>query len=73
MVFDNQKLKNAIPGLHMEVRMEEGIRRTVNHVLSHPECQREDLKFDQWCDQVIQALEKAKKEVYSQMEEKERG
>ena len=68
VVFDNKKLKNAVPGLCMNVRMEQGIRNTVEYVLSHPECQVEDPEFDAWCDKLIAVLEKAKEEmkVYEQ-------
>lgn len=61
VVFDNTKLKNAVPGLAMNIRFEEGIGRTLDYVLSHPECQIEDPEFDAWCDKVIDALEGAKK------------
>lgn len=61
VVFDNTKLKNAVPGLAMNIRFEEGIGRTLDYVLSHPECQIEDPEFDVWCDKVIDALEGAKK------------
>ena len=30
---------------------------------SHPECRVEDPEFDEWCDRVITALEKAKQEI----------
>lgn len=63
VVFDNKKLKNAVPGLCMNVRMEQGIRNTVDYVLSHPECQVEDPEFDAWCDKLIAVLEKAKEEM----------
>lgn len=63
VVFDNSKLKAAVPGFRPSVRAEEGIRRAVEYVLSHKECQREDPKFDAWCDSVIAALENARAEV----------
>lgn len=63
VVFDNSKLKAAVPGLTMTVSLEQGIRSTVAYVLAHPECQREDPEFDQWCDKVISTLEKAKQEI----------
>lgn len=63
VVFDNKKLKDAVPGFVPTVRMEEGIKMTVDYVLSHKECQTDDPEFDQWCDKVIAALEKAKKEI----------
>lgn len=63
VVFDNTKLKNAVPGFKATIRMEEGIRRTVEYVLAHEECQQEDKEFDIWCDKVIATLEKAKEEI----------
>lgn len=61
VVFDNSKLKKAVPGLAMNIRFEEGIGRTLDYVLNHEECQVEDPEFDAWCDKVIDALEGAKK------------
>lgn len=63
VVFDNSKLKRAVPGFVCTIRPEEGIRRTIEHCLSHPECQVEDPEFDSWCDKVIDALENAKKAI----------
>lgn len=60
VIFDNTKLKRAVPGFKSEIRYDEGIRMTVAHVLAHPELQREDPEFDEWCDRVIAALEQAK-------------
>ena len=60
VVFDNTKLKKAVPGFTATVRAEEGIREAVQYALTHPECQIEDPEFDAWCDRVITALEKAK-------------
>lgn len=59
VVFDNAKLRRVVPGWHAEVRFDEGIRRTVEHILAHPELQLEDPEFDAWCDRVIAAREKA--------------
>lgn len=63
VVFDNSKLKRAVPGFCATVRFDQGIRRTIEYVMSHKECQREDEEFDVWCDKVIAALEKAKEEI----------
>lgn len=63
VVFDNTKLKNAVPDYKASIRAEEGLRRTVEYVLAHKECQKEDPKFDAWCDKVITVLEKAKTEI----------
>lgn len=63
VVFDNSKLKRAVPGFVATVRMDQGIRKTVEYVLAHEECQVPDAEFDAWCDRVIAALERAKKEI----------
>lgn len=63
VVFDNTKLKHAVPEFKAVVRAKTGIKRTVEYVLSHKECQVEDKEFDIWCDKVIEKLEKAKKEI----------
>ena len=37
----------------------EGVRIALDYILSHPEeCQKEDPEFDEWCDQVIDTIEK---------------
>ena len=61
VVFDNSKLKRAVPTFRTEVRFDQGIRRTIDYVLAHPEFQKEDPDFDAWCDKVIETLENAKK------------
>ena len=61
VVFDNSKLKKAVPGFQATVRFEEGARRVLDYIQAHPECQVEDPEFDAWCDRVIDALEAAKK------------
>ncbi|MDR1759025.1 MAG: NAD-dependent epimerase/dehydratase family protein [Fibrobacter sp.] len=62
VVFDNAKLKRLVPGFTAKKRFDQGIRETIRHILAHPELQKEDPKFDAWCDRVIEVLEKAKKE-----------
>lgn len=64
-VFDNSKLKRAVPGFNAEIRFEQGVKRALDYVLSHKECQTEDEEFDLWCDRLISALENAKKEINS--------
>ncbi|MDE7133286.1 MAG: SDR family oxidoreductase [Lachnospiraceae bacterium] len=59
VVFDNTKLKRLVPDYTATVRFDQGVRMTVDYVLNHPECQREDLEFDRWCDRVIAAQEEA--------------
>ena len=62
VVFDNSKVKKLVPDFSAEVTAREGIRRTVEYVVSHPECRHDNEKFDKWCDAVIAAMEKMKKE-----------
>ncbi len=61
--FDCTKLKRAVPGFCATTRFDEGVRRCVAYLLSHPELQVEDPEFDAWCDQVIAAQEEARKKV----------
>ena len=66
VVFDNAKLKRLVPGFCAEVRFDQGIARTVENVLAHPELQTEDPEFDAWCDRVIAAREEALRAVRGQ-------
>ena len=63
VVFDNSKLKRAVPDMRTTVRFDQGVRIALDYVLSHPECQVEDPEFDAWCDKVINALEESKKSI----------
>lgn len=63
VVFDNSKVKRAVPGFTCTVRADQGLRKAVRGMLSNPELQQEDPEFDQWCDKVIAALEAAKEAV----------
>jgi nucleoside-diphosphate-sugar epimerase len=59
VLFDMSKLKTLVPGFTSKVRADQGIRSTVEYVMSHKECQKEDAQFDAWCDRLIAAQEKA--------------
>ena len=61
VVFDNSKVKALVPDFKCEISAREGIKKTVQNVLSHPELQNEDPEFDAWCDRVISTLEDAKR------------
>lgn len=63
VVFENTKLKKAVPEFCATTRFDQGIRKTIENVLAHPELQEDDPEFDAWCDKVIAALENAKKLV----------
>lgn len=63
VVFDNSKVKRAVPEFVATTRFDQGARMCIENVLSHPELQVEDPEWDAWCDRVIEALEGAKKLV----------
>ena len=66
VVFDNSKLKKAVPDFKATVRFDQGVKMVVDYVLANPQYQLEDPEFDAWCDKVIDALETAKKAVLGQ-------
>ena len=57
VVFDNTKIKRAVPGFTATVRADQGRRNNIEYVLAHPESQTDDEDFDKWCDKVIAAYE----------------
>lgn len=61
MIFDNTKIKRAVPGFVASTRFADGIRETVSYILKHPQYQVEDAAFDAWCDKVLFALDTTKK------------
>ena len=63
VVFDNSKLKRAVPDMRTPVRFDQGVRIALEYVLSHPECQVEDPEFDAWCDRLLLALDRAREEI----------
>lgn len=65
VIFDNSKLKRAVPGFQATIRFEQGIRNTLDYILAHEDCQTLDEEFDHWCDKVIGVLERAKKDILS--------
>ena len=63
VVFDNSKLKRAVPYMRTTVRFDQGVKMALDNVLAHPELQVEDPEFDEWCDKVIEALENARRSI----------
>ena len=63
VVFDNSKLKRAVPDMKTTVRFDQGVRIALDYIMAHPELQVEDPEFDSWCDKVIEALESAKSQI----------
>lgn len=59
VIFDNSKVKRAVPGFVATTRFDQGVRLAVEHILAHPELQTPDPEFDAWCDRVIAAQEQA--------------
>lgn len=57
VIFDNSKIKRLVPGFHASVRFDQGVRRTLEHVLNTPSLQIPDPDFDTWTDQMITAYE----------------
>ena len=52
VVFDNTKIKRLVPGFTAEIRFDQGVRMALAYMQNHPEMQREDPEFDQWCDKM---------------------
>jgi nucleoside-diphosphate-sugar epimerase len=73
VVFDNTKLKRLVPGFTATVRFDQGVRKTVEYILAHKECQPEDPEFDSWCDMVIAAWERAIREVKENISGKDKS
>ena len=57
VLFDNQKIKRAVPGFCAVTQFHQGVREAVAYIYSHPECQKPDPAFDAWCDEVIERYE----------------
>lgn len=58
VLFDNTKIKRAIPQFCASIRFDQGVREAVAYIDAHPECQKLDPVFDEWCDQVCEAYER---------------
>lgn len=63
VIFDNKKLLNAVPEMKTTVLFHDGVRASIKYYMDHKEYQREDKKFDEYCDKVIEAQEDAKNRV----------
>lgn len=64
VVFDNSKVKSLVPEFSAKVSIKDGIASTVKYILEHPEYQKEDKEFDEFCDRLIAANEKMKEEFF---------
>lgn len=57
VLFDNSKLKRLVPGFTARIRFDQGIRRVLDNVLSNPELQQEDPRFDAFCDKAAELMD----------------
>lgn len=63
VVFDNAKLKRLVPAMGTTVPFHAGVQIALEYILEHPECQKVDPAFDAWCDRIVEAQERALREV----------
>lgn len=63
VIFDNSKIRHTVPEFHAVIRADQGIQETVQHILEHPELQKDDPDFDSWCDKIITAYENIKEKL----------
>ncbi|MCL2810998.1 MAG: SDR family oxidoreductase [Clostridia bacterium] len=61
VVFDNSKIKRLAPEFICTTRFAQGVAESVAWLDAHPEAQRPDPDFDDWCDRVIAAHEAGKR------------
>ncbi len=59
VLFDNTKIRRAVPEFTTTTFFSEGARECVAYIYSHPECQVPDPEFDNWCDRMIEAWDRA--------------
>ena len=58
VVFDNTKIKRAVPHFCASIRYDQGIREAIDYIEAHPEYQKLDPEFDAWCDAIAEAYQK---------------
>lgn len=63
VVFDNAKIKRAVPGFTCPSRFDIAGRESVRYILSHEEMQKADPEFDALCDRIVQAMDEAEKQI----------
>jgi nucleoside-diphosphate-sugar epimerase len=57
VVFDNAKIKRAVPDFVTTTRFDQGVRRSIRYIYSHPELQTPDPDFDVWMDRTLEMYE----------------
>lgn len=53
-MFDNRKIKKAVPGYYAKIRFDQGVRMAVDYIEANVISYKPDPDFDQWCDTVIE-------------------
>jgi nucleoside-diphosphate-sugar epimerase len=56
-VFDNTKIKRAVPGFAATTRFDQGVRRTLAYIYGNRDCQKADPEFDVWCNKLTESYE----------------
>ncbi len=59
VLFDSKKIKRAVPAFTTTTNFSRGARECVDYIYSHPECQVPDPVFDDWCDRMLDAWDRA--------------
>ena len=59
VLFDNTKIKRAVPAFTTRTFFSRGARECVEYIYAHPECQTPDPEFDTWCDSMLEAWDRA--------------
>lgn len=57
VIFDNRKIKKAVPDFKAKVRFDQGARCMVDYIYKHEEYHVKDEEFDVWCDKTIELYE----------------
>lgn len=59
VVFDNSKIKRLVPDFVCSISMADGLRQSVEYMLTHSDTQTLDLEFDLWCDRIAESMRAA--------------
>jgi hypothetical protein len=59
VVFDNSKVKAAVPDFKCEVNWSEGLRRVLDWFERKPQFKTVDAEFNALCDRIIAGYERA--------------
>ncbi len=61
VIFDNTKIKRAVPAFCTRTFFAQGARECVEYIERYPERQTPDPEFDAWCDRMLEAWDQAEK------------